>query len=575
MKATGLGVDKTRVFCILCTGERKEAGLSYCGSTTSLYNHLNNHHPNEWSEAEEGKNKIEANEGAKPNIKNYFGAKVPQWSKSSPKWKETTKMIAKWFVKDTRPAHMVEDEGFRRLMAMVRPEYIVPCAQTITSYIEQLYIEITSQIKKELEEIEFVAVTTDGGSSSNCSSFQEVGLHGLTEDFEMKYYTVAVTEVKEEHTAKNYRKVTDKVVEEYGVKEKVVMTTTDNENKMLAAFNKEERTGCVAHMSHSSVTVGLTKVPEVNEAIKKHRKIVTKHNKSFKVKYGLQEAQKRMKLKKRPLLQDVPTRWGSTRASTGSFLDHEDDKVEMVDVGSAVYGEELAGFSNAQAINEALRKHKFKKKKEKLRDYLLTDTDMKRIKNVNTFLTKFDIYSTTLGATKFVTSSIVLPVVKSLQGHLKPADDDPNYIVNMKAQILTDFKARVTKYLNLPLLFKATALDPRFKRLKVVEDKTGREGVFNLLLAEAKEHLDNNNEAPAEEAEGEQLIKKRKLGLDFPESDSEEEEGEGPPKEAKDALKREWENYRAAPEVPRDEEDVLGWWRANKGLYPNLARLAR
>ena len=53
MKATGLGVDKTRVFCILCTGERKEAGLSYCGSTTSLYNHLNNHHPNEWSEAEE------------------------------------------------------------------------------------------------------------------------------------------------------------------------------------------------------------------------------------------------------------------------------------------------------------------------------------------------------------------------------------------------------------------------------------------------------------------------------------------------------------------------------------------
>ena len=478
---------------------------------------MNNHHPSEWSEAgEEAKKRNGANEEGKPNIRNFFTAKVTQWSKSSPKWKETTKMIAKWFVKDTRPAQMVEDEGFRRLMALVRPEYIVPCANTITSYIEELYIEVTSQIKKELEEIEYVAVTTDGGSSSNCSSFQEVGLHGLTENFEMKYYTLAVTEVKEEHTAKNYRKVTDKVLEEFGVKEKVVMTTTDNENKMLAAFNKEERTGCLAHLSHSSVNVGITKVPEVNDAIKKHRKIVTKHNKSFKVKYGLQKAQKRLKIKKRPLLQDVPTRWGSTRASTGSFLDHEDNKVEVQEAGAAVFGEELAGYINAQAINEALREHKFKNKKEKLKDYLLTDSDMKRIKNVNSFLTKFDIYPTTLGANKFVTSSIVLPVIKSMQGHLKPTDDDPNYIANMKALILADLIERVGKYLNHPLLFKATALDPRFKRLKVVEKKEAREDVFNLLLAEAKEHLENNNEAPAAEEEGVQLMKKRKLGLDFP-----------------------------------------------------------
>ena len=199
---------------------------------------------------------------------------------------------------------------------------------------------------------------------------------------------------------------------------------------------------------------------------------------------------------------------------------------------------------------------------------------MKRIKNVNSFLTKFDIYSTTLGANKFVTSSIVLPVIKSMQGHLKPTDDDPNYIANMKALILADLIERVGKYLNHPLLFKATALDPRFKRLKVVEKKEAREDVFNLLLAEAKEHLENNNEAPAAEEEGEQLMKKRKLGLDFPESDSEDEEP-AKDKDATDALKREWDNYRAAPEVPRDEEDVLGWWRANKGLYPNLARLAR
>merc|ERR1711942_286664 len=127
-------------------------------------------------------------------------------------------------------------------MVMLKPEYIVPSANTITSYIEELYIEDTTRIKKELELLEFVAVTTDGGSSSNCSSFQEVGLHGLTEDFQLKYYNVTVNEVKEEHNAKNYRKNVDKKTEEFGVKEKIVMNTTNNENKMLAAFEVDERT---------------------------------------------------------------------------------------------------------------------------------------------------------------------------------------------------------------------------------------------------------------------------------------------------------------------------------------------
>ena len=292
-------------------------------------------------------------------------------------------------------------------------------------------------------------------------------------------------------------------------------------------------------------------------------------------KYGLQEAQKKLKIKQRPLLQDVATRWGSTRASTASFLDHKDDIKDNVQVagvgGSAVFGEDyLAGFENAKAINEAIKKYKFKKQKEKLKDYLLTEQDMKRIKNLNNFLTNFDIYSTTLGGQTFVTSSIVMPVIKSLQKHLVQCDDDPKYIAEMKTIILEDFKARVGKYINNEFLLKATALDPRFKKLKLVEDKEGREKVFSLLLSEARRNLDrsNNNDPEAEGEEQLQPEKKRKIGLDFAESDSEGEEDN-------DALQREWHNYRATPVVSRDEEDILGWWRSNQRMYPNIARLAR
>ena len=272
-----------------------------------------------------------------------------------------------------------------------------------------------------------MAKSTDGGSSSNACSFQETGVHGITDDFHMKYFTLAVKECKDEHTADNYRKNTDKVEEEFEVKEKVVMTTTDNEAKMRKAYKDHERTGCLSHIIHSSVQVGTTKVEVVNKIIVKHRKIATKHNKSYVVKYNLQKAQQKLRIKQRPIIQDVVNRWGSTRVSTESILDHKDDQIHGEKPASAVFGHELDGFKNAQAINEALRKHKFTKK-EKLQDYILTGQDMTRIQNLNNFLTRFDLYSTTLGGNKFVSASLVMPTLKSIQSHLKPSENDTSYI---------------------------------------------------------------------------------------------------------------------------------------------------
>ena len=121
---------------------------------------------------------------------------------------------------------------------------------------------------------------------------------------------------------------------------------------------------------------------------------------------------------------------------------------------------------NAQAINSALRKHKFKDQ-EKIRDYMLTRGDMMKLRNLNHFLTSFSIYSTTLGGNRFVTSSIVLPIMRSIASLLKVLDDDPSYMANLKGIVSRDFKARCLKNTNQGFLMKATALDPRFLTLKV------------------------------------------------------------------------------------------------------------
>ena len=60
--------------------------------------------------------------------------------------------------------------------------------------------------------------------------------------------------------------------------------------------------------------------------------------------------------------------------------------------------------------NAALRKIKYRGE-QKLTQYLLTEEDMTQISTVNRFLTKLDIFSTTLGGDQYVTSSVLLPVI--------------------------------------------------------------------------------------------------------------------------------------------------------------------
>ena len=269
----------------------------------------------------------------------------------------------------------------------------MPKRKTVARYIKDLYDEEKEKVKASLEDVEFCAITTDGGSSSNATSFQvfcfeskiiivhiifssssqsplspssslnsssclqDTNIHFIDGDMKLRSKCLAVNENKEAHTAENYRANYDDVLEDFGVEGKVVKTITDNENKMKSSFLDEERSGCMAHIIHCSVTEGYKQTPDVKVVIEKVRKIATKYHKSYAFKYNLQEEQKKRDLPVRAILQDVPTRWGSTRAATGSFLDKVDKDEEESNKASEVFRER---FNNIDAINAALRKIKYR-----------------------------------------------------------------------------------------------------------------------------------------------------------------------------------------------------------------------
>ena len=99
-----------------------------------------------------------------------------------------------------------------------------------------------------------------------------------------------------------------------------------------------------------------------------------------------------------------------------------------------------------------------------------------------------------------------------------------------------------------------------------MKKKEARDAIFNKLEHDLRETVEN---IPEKVDEVENVVnpkKKRKLGLDFDESDEESEE--------EDAIKKEMKAYKLEPALDKDK-DPLDWWRARKHQYPNMIYLVK
>ena len=202
-------VDDKQVKCKL----RCET-LSYRGGTSSMLSHLRSKHPavthNQPKQQQQlglscagtGPSQSRTTQGqiVQPTMTSF----VTLQRKCNPGRQETiTSLITKMVALDMMPVSMVEGKGFRNLMEFLEPEYKALSHQTIMRRINKMYGEVKGVVEKGLNNVNDVAITTDGWTSLATESYVTVTVHYITKEWQMKSAVLDTSELDEHHSAEN------------------------------------------------------------------------------------------------------------------------------------------------------------------------------------------------------------------------------------------------------------------------------------------------------------------------------------------------------------------------------------
>ncbi|XP_029340907.1 zinc finger BED domain-containing protein 1-like [Acyrthosiphon pisum] len=230
------------------------------------------------------------------------------------KSKAIDQQLIKMIVKEYHPFSVVEDKEFRKLINMLSPNYIIPSRKTVSnSLLPQMYETVVQNVKRQLENVSAICLTTDGWTSITNQSFVAVTAHFIDpkKDYEISTVLLGCTDFPQSHTGDNLAIFLKNIVAEWGLSQHVAAVVTDNAANMKAAIEKCKwrQLSCFAHSINLVVQSGLMSIEHVTKKVKD---IVTYFKKSLHGLSKLQELQRQTRSSVLKLKQDCPTRWNST-----------------------------------------------------------------------------------------------------------------------------------------------------------------------------------------------------------------------------------------------------------------------
>ncbi|XP_026284719.2 zinc finger BED domain-containing protein 4-like [Frankliniella occidentalis] len=536
-------------------------------TTTTLSRHLERWHKKLYNEytKEQEKKKLAIAKRSKGKFKKLKGQpsitdafkKVTTFPRDNKQAKKITRKILEMIALDYQPISIVEDKGFRALINLLEPRYVLPSRKWLSGKgLPDLYQEIRGKIQEEIDgdlsAITSLSFTVDGWSSRSKEGYLSLTLQYANKEGFPKNFTLECNHFPGEHSGETIYEKVKEMTADWGIDIEDVLkdiyVVSDSARNMTSAFSNKNVVPikCAVHMLQTVVDDSMIEADqEIETLLSKCRLIVGHYNHSNKSHERLQQVQKRLGLKEHELIQSVDTRWNSTYL----MLDRLKEQKEALCVDLPKVG-------------------KIGKKSVDL-----TNDDWEKIGDLSTVLAPVYEATLELGREDCPTLSMVLPIVSSIQQTLSTSMQTSTFARKLKSALLRHLRSRFGPLEHENHYLLATVLDPRFK-LAMFE--TGQTVNVKNILRQATSSLArraaHEEPEPTPEVEEESAQDKGSI-WNILKSKSRAERNPAQGRVRVDPIQEEIDKYLNL-ELIDPTADAYAWWRANKDLFPNLFKLA-
>ena len=432
--------NKTHVTCVVC-----EKTIRYCGNTTNLSYHLKQYHPEEFSKtctgkqgsSSAGKHSSLANQSS---ITEYLTKATP-YKHNSHRYKTCENALVEFICLDFQPISIVESPSFLKYSKTLDQLY-QPASRTHFTRvaIPRKYEEVKRSVLASLSRADYISFTTDMWTAIHHRAYITVTVHYISPEMQMRHHTLCTQEISVAHSAENLADEIGRILEDWGLSEKLYGATTDNARNIRNAvvdIMQVMHLGCVGHTLQLSVHKAFVLTP-VARLIGKVKKLVEHFRKSTKETYALREKQALLQIPEHELVQQCDTRWNST----------------------------LYMLQRVRDLQPALCAVLMENKEKHICALFPDGAEWDLLEELVSILQPFEEATKAMSGSNYPTISMLSPLIYQLcKVTLKVNDGDSTNLQNIKEAMLEDFEERYSSPDIANILNVAAFIDPRFKEL--------------------------------------------------------------------------------------------------------------